>query len=117
MSKVPTLEHLEQSIEQVNDRITQMGKGRLTGASITIPASAWAKDSTADFPHYHDILVEGVTAHDRAQIDLAPEAQGTAAACGMCPSCEMLEWKIRVRAASVPAAEMAANYWIEKGKE
>lgn len=117
MSKVPTLEHLEQFLEQVNDLIAQTGKDRLTGVPITIPAAGWAEDETADYPHYCDIPVDGVTAQDRAKIDLAPAAQGTAAACGLCPSCETLEGKIRLRAAIVPVAAMAAECWIEQGKE
>lgn len=117
MSKVPTLEHLEQSLEQVNGLIAKMGTEKLDGVPIIIPDAGWAEDATVDYPHYYDIPVAGMTAQDRAKIDLAPAAQGTAAACGLCPSCETLEGKVRVRAASVPASAMEANCWIEQRKE
>lgn len=86
-----------------------------SGKSVTIPAAGWASDSTAGYPQYYDLAVSGVTAKDRAKVDLAPEAQSTAAACGLCPTCETLAGKIRLRAAKVPTTAMAAQYWIEKG--
>lgn len=117
MNKVPTLEHLEQSLEQVNSLIAQMGREKLDGVPITIPDAGWAEDATADYPHYCDIPVAGMTVQDRAKIDLSPASQKTAAVCGLCPSCETLEGKVRVRAASVPASAMEANCWIEQRKE
>ncbi len=70
----------------------------------------------ATYPKYYDIAVPGVTASDRATVDLAPASAGTAEACGLCPSCETLAGKVRIRAASIPTASMTANYWIEKGE-
>lgn len=84
-------------------------------ASVTIRTTGWGSDSTASYPKYYDIAVSGVTEKDWASVDISPAAQPTAAACGLCPACETLAGKIRLRAVSVPAASMAANYWIEKG--
>jgi len=61
--------------------------------------------------------VNGVTAHDRATITIAPASIGTAASCKLCPTNETLAGKIRVRSVSVPAKSIAAEYWIEQGKE
>lgn len=83
--------------------------------SVTIPATGWGSDSTATYPKYYDIAVTGVTASDRASVDIAPASMSTAVACGFCPATETLAGKIRIRAASVPAAALTANYWIEKG--
>lgn len=86
-----------------------------SAVAVTLPVSGWGSDSTADYPRYYDITVSGVTARDRANVDIAPAALGTAAACGLCPTCETLAGKIRLRARTVPAAAIAAEYWIEKG--
>ena len=89
-------------------------KAPLSG-SVTVPKTGWGSDSTAVYPKYYDIAVSGVTASDRASVDVAPASMSAAVACGLCPVTETLAGKIRIRAASVPAAAMTANYWIEKG--
>ncbi len=83
--------------------------------SITIPTTSWNSDSTATYPKYYDVAITGVTASDRASVDIASAAWSTAIACGLCPITETLAGKIRIRAATVPTAAMSANYWIEKG--
>lgn len=87
----------------------------ISATPVTIPKTGWGSDSTATYPKYYDIAVSGVAASDRANVDIAPTALSTAAACGLCPTCETLAGKIRLRAVRVPAASMAATYWIEKG--
>ncbi len=78
--------------------------------SLTIPASGWSSDSTATYSKYYDVAVSGITASDRASVDLAPASAATAVKCGLCPACETLAGKIRIRAVSVPTASMTANY-------
>lgn len=96
--------------------VLETGKAdKLSGVLVTIPAAGWESDGAAGYPRYYDINAAGVTDMDRASVDLSPASQGTAAACGLCPACETLEGKIRLRAANAPAAAMTANYWIEKG--
>ncbi|MCM1236292.1 MAG: hypothetical protein NC489_39935 [Ruminococcus flavefaciens] len=87
----------------------------ISATSATIQKTGWKSDSTATYPNYYDIAVSGVTASDRASVDIAPAALSTAADCGLCPACETLAGVIRLRAVSVPAAAMAATYWVEKG--
>lgn len=86
------------------------------GISCTIPATGWEKDETENYPNYYDMQVIGVTAKDRVEITLAPAGFDAAAECGLCPTCESLADKVRLRAASVPSADIAAEYWIEQGK-
>ena len=88
-----------------------------TAVSCTIPATGWKEDGTAGYPQYYDLPISGVTASDRAEVTLAPSGLETAAKCGMCQTCETMNGKIRLRAARVPEAAIAAEYWIEKGKE
>lgn len=87
------------------------------GTSCTIPATGWEKDETETYPNYYDMPMIGVTAKDRVEITLAPAGFDAAAECGLCPTCESLAGKVRLRAASVPSAAIAAEYWIEQGKE
>ncbi len=83
--------------------------------TAVIPASGWSGDSTAGYPNYYDIPAAGVTASDRAEVTVVPESMAAASACGLCPVNESLAGKIRVRAASVPAAQISIEYRVEKG--
>jgi len=105
----------------VADALEELATGKMdktNAVAVTIPASGWSEDaSSASYPKYYDIAVAGVTANDRAEITIAPGSLDTAKACGLCPTNETLAGKIRVRATSVPAAAIAAEYWISDGKE
>lgn len=104
------------TMEAVNE-LESVKANKTAAVAITIPATGWKSDSSADYPHYYDIAVEGVTASDRAEITIAPGSIGTAKTCGLCATNETIAGKIRVRSMSVPAAAIAAEYWIEDGKE
>ncbi len=69
--------------------------------TVVIPTEGWLSDDF-DYPNYYDIVVEGITENDRADILFLPESMKTAAECGFCNVTETLEGKIRVRAMSVP---------------
>ena len=84
--------------------------------AVSIPAAGWQSDS-GDYPYYYDIVAAGVTARDRAAVAIAPAGIDVAVACGLCPTNETMAGKIRVRAKSVPAAEIAAEFWLMQGKE
>lgn len=86
-------------------------------ASCALPAAGWVRDGPDGYPYRLDVLVEGITDRDRAEVLLEPSSQGTALECALCPSCETLDGRIRFWAASIPAADIAAEYWIEKGRE
>lgn len=102
--------------EKVADNIAaKQDKPKAT--SCTIPKTGWESDATSGYPKYYDMPVTGVTAKDRVEITLAPAGLSTAVKCGLCPTCETLEGKVRLRATSVPEAAIAAEYWIEQGKE
>ena len=84
--------------------------------ACTIPAAGWEQDGTAGYPCCCDLRAEGVTARDRAQITIAPASLEAAVQCGLCPTCETFENIIRIRSASIPKSDMAAECWIEKGR-
>lgn len=98
------------------DALTEMDEvkaDRPSAAAVTIPNSGWSSDSTAGYPKYYDLTVAGLAEKDRAEVTVAPAGLETAAACGLCPTCEAMEGKLRLRAAGVPAASMAAGEVVE----
>ena len=100
------------------EELWQAKADKTNAVAVTIPVSGWNEDaSSASYPYYYDIAVTGVTASDRAEITIAPGSLDTAKACGLCPTNETMAGKIRVRATSVPAAAIAAEYWLSDGKE
>lgn len=135
MSKITVFEHLRACAEEARDyagglvaklaktateaieELEQAKADRAQSVAITIPATGWKSDSSGDYPHYYDIAAEGVTASDRAAITIAPGSLGTAKTCGLCATNETMAGIIRVRSTSIPAAEIAAEFWIEDGKE
>lgn len=86
-------------------------------ASCVLSASGWVRDGPDGYPYRLDVLAEGITDRDRAEVLLEPSSQETALKCALCPSCETLDGRIRFWAASIPAADIAAEYWIEKRRE
>jgi len=132
MSKLVTLQQLKTGMQAVKDYINglfiataeaieevEAAKADKSKAiTVTIPVEGWTEDATIpEFPLAYDIPVEGITAYDMATITVAPESIGTAVACKLCPTNETIAGKIRVRAVSVPASSITAEYWIEQGKE
>jgi len=110
VTKMDNVEGMDELQQEVSGKQTKPVIG-----NVTIPTSGWGSDSTEGWPKYYDISVSGVAANDRANIDLPPAGLVTAAACGLCPCCETLAGKIRIRAVSVPTVAMTAQYRIEKG--
>ncbi len=77
-------------------------------SACMISASGWGSDNTAGYPHYYDMTVPGVTVRDIEHVVIAPASLETASACGLCTACETGDGVIRLRAASIPAADMTA---------
>lgn len=97
----------------------ELGGKRDKGKAVAcvLPASGWEQDETESYPYYYDLKADGISAKDRVAITLSPADIGIAVKCGLCPTCETLENKIRLRAASAPTGAIAAEYWAEQGKE
>lgn len=86
--------------------------------SFSIPVASWQNDSAAaEYPQFYELAVTGVTAKDRASIVLAPSSVAVAVACGLCPTCETLAGKIKIRATAAPSGVITGTYWIDTGKE
>ena len=100
--------------------VTEELRGKRDNAlcvSCVLPVAGWVRDGPSGYPYRLDVLAEGITGRDRAEVVLEPSSQDTARKCALCPSCETLDGRIRFWATSIPAADIAAEYWIEKGRE
>lgn len=120
-------ELMANGFQEVEDALNDFPKS----TPVTLPVTGWTKDEagSAKFPYCYDIPVENVTAADRAAVTILPVSYEAAVACGLCPANETLDppsgtpegqpqiGKIRIRAASIPEAEITAEYWVENGKE
>lgn len=97
----------------------ELGGKRDKGKAVAcvLPASGWEQDETESYPYYYDLTAEGISANDRVSIALSPAGIGIAVSCGLCPSCDTLKNKIRVRSTSIPENAIAAEYWIDQGQK
>lgn len=113
------LEKVLEVIESTGADLEALDSGKAdkpTAVSCTIQTTGWKSDSTKDYPQFYDIAVNGLTSQDRAEVTLTLSSLEIAANCGMCRNCETMAGKIRLRAVSVPASDITAEYWIEQGK-
>ncbi len=112
---------LAESIVEAMEEMDATKSDKGTSVPFSIPRLGWVSDISSDlsdeYPYYCDVSVSRVTANDRASITISPSSQQTAIACGICPTNETLAGKIRIRSRQRPTANIAAEYWIEQGKE
>ena len=82
---------------------------------LIIPTTGWQTDNTVPgYTHYLDIPVAGLTANDRAEVDVAPASKAVADAARFTAT-ESLAGVLRLRAANVPTAAITAQYHISAG--
>jgi len=127
--KNTTLEQFKSFAAMADERMDKLEIGKadkVSPVSFIIPAEGWTsveidetgeEETGASYPYYIDIAVPGVTAWTRADITIAVSSHSAAASCGLCPTSETLEGKIRLRAVSAPTEEISAEYWLHSGKE
>lgn len=82
---------------------------------LIIPTTGWQTDNTVPgYTHYLDIPVAGLTANDRAEVDVAPASKAVADAARFTAT-ESLAGVLRLRAANVPTTAITAQYHISAG--
>lgn len=80
--------------------------------SFSIPATGWKTDSSVPgYTNYIDIAISGLTAADYVAVDVAPASSAVARAENFVAT-ESRAGILRLRAASVPTATIAAQYHI-----
>jgi len=113
-------ERTTQTFGEVDTALATLDDEKLdktNAVAASIPVSGWKSDaSVAAYPKYYDLTATGVTDKDRVAVYIAPASVQMAISCGVCPTCETLAGKIRIRAAQVPTSAIKVQYWIEKGK-
>lgn len=124
-----TLEQFKSFMSKADERLDDLELGKenkVSPVSITIPAEGWAseeidetgeEETEASYPFYYDVAAASVTAKDSADVTISRGSLGTAVGCGLCPTSETTEGKIRLRAMRVPTEAMAAEYRLRSGKE
>lgn len=86
-------------------------KYTVKAVDLTIPATGWSTDNVAVYSNYIDIAVSGLTADTVVMVNVAPASMATAKAARFA-NAETLAGKLRLRAASVPTVDIAAQYII-----
>lgn len=108
---------LAQTTVEAVEEVEAAKANKPKGTSASLAAGNWTTDATAGYPYYCDITAAGATAKDRAEVAIVPGSLATASECGLCPTCETLAGKIRIRAVKAPTAAIAVTYWLDGGKE
>ena len=108
------------------DKLEVGKENKVSPVSITIPTEGWASEeigetdeegTEASYPFYYDIAAADVTAKHRADVTISRESLDAATVCGLCPTSETTEGKIRLRAMKAPTEAITAEYWLRSGKE
>lgn len=116
-----TLEQFKDFMTKADERLDKLEVGKenkVSPVSITIPTEGWASEeigetdeegTEASYPFYYDIAAADVT--------ISRESLDAATVCGLCPTSETTEGKIRLRAMKAPTEAITAEYWLRSGKE
>lgn len=111
-------EHISALASAVSDAVEELDNAKADKPQhidLTIPTTGWQTDNTVPgHTHYLDIPVAGLTANDRVEVDVAPASKAVADAARFA-NVQSLAGVLRLRAANVPTAAIAAQYHISAG--
>lgn len=106
----------------VADALVEMAEvkaDRVEPFALTIPKTGWSAEPAAtafeDYPKFLDISVKDVTSRDVANVTIKPSSLKVVSECGLCPTTETMEGKIRLRAVKEPTAAIEAECVIWTG--
>ena len=90
---------------------------RTSPTAFTISTSAWLENAseTSEFVYYADIMVNGLTANDYAEVNFNRVSQSIAATANVCAAGETMTGKIRIYAKNTPSDLISGEYIIMKG--
>lgn len=110
--------NLAQTVTEAMQEMEAAKADKQASVSLTIPKTGWSDDAAStSYPKYLDITASSITAKDSVNIAISPSSMAVAIACGMCPTSETFSGKIRIRAKSVPSANIQAEYRLNQGEE
>lgn len=94
------------------DKMNSLKADKTAFVTFTIPTTGWKTDnSVSGYTKYIDIKVAGLTAADSVAVDIAPSSSAVARAADFVAT-ESRAGILRLRAASVPSANISAQYHI-----
>lgn len=94
---------------------TRMSKPK--SVSFAISVGSWISNGNNSAYNYRcDILVDGLKSTDIATVSVSPGSQSVAANCGLCPTNETLNGKIRLFAKNIPSDSISGEYYILEGR-
>ena len=73
---------------------------------VTIPVVGWEEDGSGLYPFRLDIPNEDISVNHTPDIAIEPDSMMTAVMCGLCPTAQTLNGKLRLFAQSVPDKPM-----------
>ena len=73
---------------------------------VTIPIVGWEEDGSGLYPFHLDIPNEDISVNHTPDIAIEPDSMMTAVMCGLCPTAQTLNGKLRLFAQSVPDRPM-----------
>ena len=79
---------------------------------FTIASTGWQDESTGDYAKSLEIAVEDITTLDNVVVSVNKESLYVAAACGLCPTCEVTAGKVKVYAKDVPSTNITASMTV-----
>ena len=95
--------------------ITEKYMPKISTSTLIIPIDGWIEDDDVPFNRYFDFEISSLTANDVVNVVISPNNQDLCVDCGLCPTCEIFNGKLRFRAKSTPTADISAEFYILKG--
>lgn len=93
---------------ELEKQIGQVGGTGIIVLAVIIPATGWAANS-GDYAYRVDVANDSLTADMIPMLSIAPDSLDVAAACGFCPTCEIVAGALRVYAQTMPEEAITAS--------
>ena len=105
------------SLGEVEEILNDMAHDLVTA---TLPVEGWVTNTDADskaagYAVMYTLAAEKATENDGADVTVLPASEGTAVACGLCPSIAVLDKSIVFYSVVAPTAAIAIQYTLMKG--
>lgn len=89
--------------------VKRMLEHSVAQVDLTIPAAGWIEETAGEYKLRLDVEVSGVTEEMIPRLTIPVAWEETAADCGLSPVVETVEGAVRLRAVTVPAADITAS--------
>ena len=83
--------------------------------TLNIPIENWVENADSKLKYCYEFEVENLFAGDVVNIIVLPKYHGICVGCGLCPTCEISNGKVKLFAKEIPTTEISAEYYVLKG--